>query len=70
MILCSFGDASANHSAAAGAFNAAQWAAYQRLPVPILFVCEDNGIGISVKTPAGWIETNFSNRTGLDYFSG
>ncbi len=70
VILCSFGDASANHSAATGAFNAAQWAAHQRLPVPILFVCEDNGIGISVKTPAGWIETNFSNRTGLDFFDG
>ncbi len=70
VILCTFGDASANHSVAAGAFNAAQWAAHQRLPVPILFVCEDNGIGISVKTPAGWIETSFSHRPGLDFFSG
>ncbi len=25
-------------------------------PMPILFVCEDNGIGISVDTPEGWIE--------------
>ncbi len=68
MVICSFGDASANHSAATGAFNAAQWSAYQNLPVPVLFVCEDNGLGISVKTPGGWIEANFSGRKGLRYF--
>jgi 2-oxoisovalerate dehydrogenase E1 component len=33
-----------------------------------LFVCEDNGIGISTKTPKGWIEANFSSRPGLRYF--
>jgi len=31
-------------------------------------VCEGNGIGISVKTPAGWINNAFRNRDGLDYF--
>lgn len=67
IVVCSFGDASANHSAAVGAFNAAQWTTYQNLPVPVLFVCEDNGIGISVRTPHGWIETNFSSRPGLHY---
>jgi 2-oxoisovalerate dehydrogenase E1 component len=67
IVVCSFGDASANHSAALGAFNAAQWTAHQGLPVPVLFVCEDNGIGISVRTPRGWIEANFSNRAGLEY---
>jgi 2-oxoisovalerate dehydrogenase E1 component len=66
--ICSFGDASANHAAAQTAFNASQWAAYQKLPVPVLFVCEDNGIGISVKTPGGWIGNSFRNRDGLDYF--
>ena len=70
VVICSFGDASANHSAAAGAFNAAQWTAFQRLPAPILFVCEDNGLGISVRTPEGWIEASFSGRRGLDYFAG
>ena len=34
-----------------------------------MFVCEDNGIGISTKTPAGWIGANFANRPGLRYFS-
>src|SRR6516165_572364 len=51
IVICSFGDASANHATAQTAFNTAQWTAYQRLPAPVLFVCEDNGIGISVKTP-------------------
>ena len=66
--ICSFGDASSNHATAQTAFNAAAWTAYQKLPAPVLFVCEDNGIGISVKTPGGWIERNFAERRDLDYF--
>ncbi|MEY3635038.1 MAG: hypothetical protein RLZZ61_1448 [Pseudomonadota bacterium] len=69
IILCSFGDASANHSTSQGAFNAACWAAYQHLPMPIVFLCEDNGIGISVRTPGGWIAANFANRPALHYIS-
>ena len=57
--ICSFGDASSNHATAQTAFNAAAWTAYQKLPAPVLFVCEDNGIGISVKTPTGWIAQQF-----------
>jgi 2-oxoisovalerate dehydrogenase E1 component len=68
IVMCSFGDASANHSTAQGAFNAAGWTAWQAIPLPLLFVCEDNGIGISTKTPKGWIEANFSSRPGLRYF--
>jgi 2-oxoisovalerate dehydrogenase E1 component len=66
--ICSFGDASSNHATAQTAFNAAQWTAYQKLPAPVLFVCEDNGIGISVKTPGGWVRNAFEHRDGLDYF--
>src|SRR5687768_2030244 len=66
--ICSFGDASSNHASAQTAFNAAAWTAYQKLPAPVLFVCEDNGIGISVKTPEGWIGRNFRDRKDLDYF--
>ncbi|MET0757500.1 MAG: thiamine pyrophosphate-dependent enzyme [Mycobacterium sp.] len=66
--VCSFGDASANHSTALGAINAAMHSAYQGLPMPLLFVCEDNGIGISTKTPRGWIARTFGNREGLEYF--
>ncbi|HMS96159.1 MAG TPA: thiamine pyrophosphate-dependent enzyme [Tabrizicola sp.] len=68
LVYCSFGDASANHSTAQGAFNTAQWTSYQSVPLPLLFVCEDNGIGISTKTPKGWIEATFSARPGLKYF--
>ena len=67
--ICSFGDASANHATAQTAFNTAQWTAYQKLPAPVLFVCEDNGIGISVKTPRDWIGASFSGRRDLDYFT-
>ncbi|MEQ8896909.1 MAG: thiamine pyrophosphate-dependent enzyme [Roseovarius sp.] len=67
--ICSFGDASANHSTAQGAFNTAGWTSYQSIPLPLLFVCEDNGIGISVKTPKGWVAANFAQRPGLKYFS-
>jgi len=66
--VCSFGDASSNHATAQTAFNAAAWTAYQKLPAPVLYVCEDNGIGISVKTPNGWVANNFRHRADLDYF--
>ena len=68
--MCSFGDASANHSTAQGAINAACWTAVQGVPLPLLFVCEDNGIGISTKTPTGWIKASMSARPGLKYFEG
>ena len=68
IVVCSFGDASINHSTAQGAINAAAWASYQSLPVPVLFVCEDNGIGISVRTPPNWVEAKFRERPGLHYF--
>lgn len=67
VVLCSFGDASANHSTAQGAINTAAWAAFQGTPLPLVFLCEDNGIGISTRTPKGWIEANFSGRAGLHY---
>ena len=66
--ICSFGDASSNHATAQTAFNAAAWTAYQKLPAPVLYVCEDNGIGISVKTPEGWVARNYQGRAELDYF--
>lgn len=65
---CSFGDASLNHSTTQGALNAACWAAFQQVPVPVLFVCEDNGLGISTPTPTGWVQQNLNNRPGLTYF--
>lgn len=70
IVVCSFGDASLNHSTAQGAINAAGWAAFQRIPVPVLFVCEDNGIGVSVRTPAGWVEARMRGMPGLTYIAG
>jgi len=67
VVVCSFGDASANHSTATGAVNSALNAAYRGLAVPVLFVCEDNGYGISVPTPPGWIEAAYGSRPGLDH---
>uniref|UniRef100_UPI0035672A28 dehydrogenase E1 component subunit alpha/beta n=1 Tax=Phaeovulum sp. TaxID=2934796 RepID=UPI0035672A28 len=69
IVMCSFGDASANHSTAQGAFNTAAWTSYQAVPLPLLFVCEDNGIGISTKTPKGWIAASHAQRPGVKYFS-
>lgn len=66
--VCSFGDASVNHSTAVGAINAALHAAYQGVPMPLLLVCEDNGLGISVETPRDWIARTYRNRDGLAYF--
>jgi 2-oxoisovalerate dehydrogenase E1 component len=63
----SFGDASVNHSTAVGAINAACYTAYQGIPVPLLLVCEDNGIGISVPTPRGWVAATYRDRPGLEY---
>ncbi|WP_416137483.1 thiamine pyrophosphate-dependent enzyme [Halomonas sp. HK25] len=69
LVLCSFGDASFNHSTAQGALNAAGWAAYQGAPLPLVMVCEDNGIGISTPTPAGWVEASMRARPGFHYLA-
>jgi 2-oxoisovalerate dehydrogenase E1 component len=67
VVLCTFGDASSNHATALAAINAASLCAYQGLPVPLVFVCEDNGIGISVPTPEGWVQNNYSQKPCLRY---
>lgn len=67
IVVATFGDASANHSTAQGAFNTAGWSAFQGSPLPLVFCCEDNGIGISTRTPTGWIAAQFQHRAGLHY---
>ncbi len=69
VILCSFGDASTNHASTQTTLNACSWIAQQNYPLPIVFICEDNGIGISVPTPSQWIETSISSRPGLHYIA-
>ncbi len=67
IVVASFGDASANHATALAGINTARYAARLGLPCPILFVCEDNGTGISVPTPAGWIVDTFGALPHLAY---
>lgn len=67
LVLCSFGDASFNHACAQTALNSAQFIAHNHYPLPILFICEDNGIGISVPTPSDWIKSNVLSRTSIHY---
>ncbi|MBL7665849.1 MAG: hypothetical protein JNM93_12005 [Bacteriovoracaceae bacterium] len=68
VIVCTFGDASLNHASAQTALNCADWLAYQNLPLPIVFVCEDNGIGISVQTPTDWVRSSRQNSPAIKYF--
>lgn len=69
IVMCSFGDASLNHSTAQGALNAASLMAYQKIHLPLLWVCEDNGIGISTPTPEGWVHASMSAKPGIAYIS-
>ncbi len=66
--VCSFGDASLNHSTAQGAINSAAWASYRGAALPLLFVCEDNGIGISTPTPRNWVRSNYEHHPHIKYF--
>lgn len=68
IVACSFGDASANHATALAGINAARYSARKGNPTPVLFVCEDNGIGISVDTPKGWIQDTYGTLRHLHYF--
>jgi 2-oxoisovalerate dehydrogenase E1 component len=69
IVVCSFGDASVNHASAQAAFNTAGWIDHSRLKLPVLFVCEDNGIGISVRSPEGWVTEALRSRPGLRYLA-
>ncbi len=68
IVACSFGDASVNHATALSGINAARYTMRRGGTAPILFVCEDNGIGISVETPRHWIHDSFCAQPHLKYF--
>jgi 2-oxoisovalerate dehydrogenase E1 component len=65
VVVCSFGDGSLNHSTTQGALNWAAHARHRGERVPVLFVCEDNGLGLSVPTPPDWVRTSLGGRPGL-----
>ncbi len=67
IVLCSFGDASLNHATAQAALNTTAQCTFQGLPLPLLYVCEDNGLGISVPTPPGWVESALTARPEVRY---
>jgi 2-oxoisovalerate dehydrogenase E1 component len=67
IVMCSFGDASANHATALAAINTARYAVRLGQPMPLLLVCEDNGTGISVPTPDGWVADTFGAQSHLRY---
>ena len=70
VVSCSFGDASFNHSTAQGAINTSAWMSYQNIPLPLVYICEDNNIGISVPTPRGWVKENMLHKPGIRYYEG
>ena len=65
IVVASLGDASMNHSTAVGALNAAAHATHQGVPLPLLVVVEDNGIGISVRSPVGWTDSVVARLDGF-----
>ncbi|WP_370890775.1 thiamine pyrophosphate-dependent enzyme [Janibacter sp. GXQ6167] len=67
VVVTSIGDASVNHSTAAGALNAAGHTAHQGVPLPLVVVVEDNGIGISTRTPGQWTAATLQSRPGFSY---
>jgi 2-oxoisovalerate dehydrogenase E1 component len=69
IVAATFGDASANHASATAALNTAGWFDRSGSRLPLLLVCEDNGIGVSVPSPAGWIAEMLRTRPGLRYTS-
>jgi 2-oxoisovalerate dehydrogenase E1 component len=67
VVLCSFGDASLNHASTQTTLNACSWLSTGQYPLPIVFICEDNGTGISVKTPKNWVRNSVQDRVGIHY---
>jgi 2-oxoisovalerate dehydrogenase E1 component len=70
IVVCSFGDASINHASATAACNTAGWCDHTGLKLPLLLVCEDNGLGISVRSPEGWVEAALRAKPGIRYVAG
>ena len=67
IVCCTFGDASANHASALTGVQAARYGSRRGNPLPILFICEDNGLGISTDTPKRWIRETFDGHKHLRY---
>ncbi len=69
LVVCSFGDASVNHAVALAGLNTARWCAHLGIALPLVLICEDNSLGISVRTPSTWIGAAQSHSPDLKYFA-
>ena len=69
VVVAGAGDASINHSTFVGALNTAGWVVQSGLALPLLVVVEDNGMGISVPSPPGWVAAALGGRPHLRYFA-
>ncbi|WP_067497641.1 transketolase C-terminal domain-containing protein [Actinoplanes sp. TFC3] len=69
IVVASFGDASVNHATATAALNTTGYFEHTGRHLPLLLVCEDNGWGISVASPEGWVAETLQSRPGLRYFA-
>ncbi len=67
VVACSFGDASVDHATATAALNTAGWYDHSGVRLPLLLICEDNGLGGSVPSPAGWVAEALRSRPGIRY---
>ncbi|WP_199517099.1 transketolase C-terminal domain-containing protein [Nucisporomicrobium flavum] len=67
--VASFGDASVNHASATAALNTLGWYEHTDRHLPLLLICEDNGYGISVASPPGWVAETLRARPGIRYFA-
>ena len=62
IVICSFGDASANHATALSAFNTARLISNQGGHVPIIFICEDNRSAFLLYCSKSLAESFYSSR--------
>ncbi|MGA3488135.1 transketolase C-terminal domain-containing protein [Micromonosporaceae bacterium DT55] len=68
IVACSFGDTGLNHAATTAALNTAGWCDQNGVRLPLLLVCEDNGLGPGLRSPQGWAAAVLRSRPGLRYF--
>jgi 2-oxoisovalerate dehydrogenase E1 component len=67
VVCCSFGDAAASHATALAGIHAARYASRLGYGVPVLFVCEDDGLGMATPTPRGWVAGSYRGLPNLEY---
>lgn len=63
VVVATFGGAEVNHATTGAALSAAGWCAYAALPLPLLFVCQDDTSG------SAWVADVLQSRPGLEHFA-